>query len=80
MYKHFDVVCISVLMLNISLKLAGLNIYFYDVFFLAIKWVQNGVYRNEGFFLLWDWYEVRQVATFYTTNSVMERLTVLCVI
>ena len=28
----FDV-CVSVLMLNISLRLAGLNIYFYDVFF-----------------------------------------------
>ena len=51
---NIDVVCISVLMLNISLRLAGLNIYFYDVFFLAIKWVQNGVYRNERLFLLWD--------------------------
>ena len=37
MYKHFDVVCIGVLMLNISLKLAGLNIYFYDVFFKLNK-------------------------------------------
>ena len=45
MYKHFDVVCISVLMLNISLKLAGLNIYFYDVFFsykISLKW---GIYK-----------------------------------
>ena len=46
----FDVVGISVLMLNISLSLAGLNIYFCDVFFLAMKWVQNRVYRNGLFF------------------------------
>ena len=48
----FDVVSISVLILNISLRLAGLNIYFYDVFFLAIKSLQKGVYRNGGVFLL----------------------------
>ena len=29
----FDVMCVDVLMLNISLRLAGLNIYFYGVFF-----------------------------------------------
>ena len=31
--KHLDVVCISILMLRISLKLADLNIDFYDVLF-----------------------------------------------
>ena len=46
---NIDVVCISVLMLNISLRLAGLNIYFYDVFF-SYKMGSNGVYRNEVFF------------------------------
>ena len=51
-YKHFDVVCISVLMKNITLRLASLNIYFYDVFFLTKKLVQNGVYRKARFYLL----------------------------
>ena len=65
----FDVVCISVLILNISLRLAGLNIHFYDVFFLAIKSLHKGVHRNGGVFLLWDWLKVRGVAPFYTTEA-----------
>ena len=33
-YKYHAVIfCISILMLHISLKLVGLNIYFYDFFF-----------------------------------------------
>ena len=48
----FDVVFISVLMLNISLRLGDPNTYFYDVFFLAIKWVENGIYRNVFFFTM----------------------------
>ena len=52
-YKHFDVACISVLMLNISLRLVGLNIYFYDVFFLTIKWVQKrGIWKWKIIFTL----------------------------
>ena len=66
----FDVLCISVLMLNISLRLAGLNIYF--CLFLAKKWVQNWVHRNGFFFLLWDWLKMRQVAPFYTTSKLRE--------
>ena len=42
-------------MLRISLRLVGLNIYFYDIFFLARKRVQKGVHRNDGLFLLWDY-------------------------
>ena len=63
----FDVVCISVLILNISLRLAGLNIYFYDVFFLAIKWIQKRIHGNGRIFLPWDRLKVRQVAAFCTT-------------
>ena len=32
-YNHHAVVCISIFMMYISLRLVGLNIYFYDVFF-----------------------------------------------
>ena len=49
-YKRFDVMCISVFNVMYKLKLVGLNIYFYGVFFLAIKWVQKGVYKNEVLF------------------------------
>ena len=42
---------ISISMLSISLRLAGLNIYFYDVFSLVIKWVQKRVYGNAKNFL-----------------------------
>ena len=44
----FDVMCVSVLMLNISLRIAGPNIYV--CLFLAKKWIQNGVYRKCFFF------------------------------
>ena len=37
-------------MLNINLRLVDLNIYFYEVFFLTIKWVQKGLYRKGDFF------------------------------
>ena len=40
-YKHHAVMCISILILHINLRLVDLNIYFYDVFFLTIKWVQK---------------------------------------
>ena len=46
----FYVLCISVLMLNISLRLAGLNIYF--CLFLTKKWVQNWVHRYGFFFTM----------------------------
>ena len=53
-YKHFDVMCISVFNVMYKLRLVGLNIYFYDVFFsykMGSKWVQKGIYRNEVLFL-----------------------------
>ena len=34
---------------------------------MSSKRAQKGVYRNERFFLLRDFIEVRQVAVFYTT-------------
>ena len=51
-YKCFDVMCISVFNVMYKLRLVGLNIYFYDAFFLTIKRVQKGVYRNGVLFLL----------------------------
>ena len=33
MYKGFDVMCISAFNVMYKLRLVGLNIYFYDVFF-----------------------------------------------
>ena len=33
-YKHHAVICISILILPISLRLVDLNISFYDVFFI----------------------------------------------
>ena len=51
MHKRFDVVYISV-------RLVGLNFYFYYVFF----W--NG---NDGLFLLWGHIKVCQAARFHTT-------------
>ena len=54
-YKRFDVMCISVFNVMFKLRLVGLNIYFYDVFFLAIKRVQKGVYRNGVLF----YFEIR---------------------
>ena len=46
-------------MLRISLRLVGLNIYFYDVFFELFYEFKKGVYGKEGKFLLWDSYEVQ---------------------
>ena len=37
----------GILHINLTVKI---NTYFYDVFFLTIKWVQKGVYRNGDFF------------------------------
>ena len=48
-YKHHAVICISILILGISLRLADLNIYFYDVL-LSAKTVQIRVYRNDSKF------------------------------
>ena len=45
-YKRFDVMCISVFNVMYKLRLVGLNIYFYDVFFsykMGSKWVQKRV-------------------------------------
>ena len=43
-YKHHAVICISILILGISLRLADLNIYFYDVFFICKKSSKKGIY------------------------------------
>ena len=59
MYERFDVVCISICCVCISVRLVGLNIYFYDV--------QKEVYRNEVFLLLWDRIKVHQTNLLYTT-------------
>ena len=56
----------GILHINLTIEI---NLYFCYVFFLAIKWAQKGVHRNEGSFLLWDQYEVRQAAAFYTTQN-----------
>ena len=71
----FDVACISILMLCVhkrfdlkyKFKISRPKYLFLWCLFLTKKWVQNGVYRNEIFFLLWDWLKVRQVAPFCTT-------------
>ena len=45
-YKRFDVMCINVFNVMYKLRLVGLNIYFYDVFFsykMGSKWVQKRV-------------------------------------
>ena len=47
-YKHHAVICISILILRISLRLVDLNIYFYEVF-LSAKRIQKRVYRNRKF-------------------------------
>ena len=55
LYKRFDVMCISVCNVMYKLRLVGLNIYFYDVFFsykMGSKWVQKGTYRNEVLFFV----------------------------
>ena len=41
-YKHHAVICISILILRISLRLVDLNIYFYDVFFIRKKNSKKG--------------------------------------
>ena len=41
-YKHHAVICISILILRISLRLVDLNIYFYDVFFICKKSFKKG--------------------------------------
>ena len=59
-YKYF-------LMLCISLRLVGLNIYFYNIFFLTIKMVQKGYIEMMGFFYCEIVLKVRQTNLFYTT-------------
>ena len=62
MYKRFDVMCINVFNVMYKLRLVGLNIYFYDVFFsykMGSKWVQKGTYRNEVLFFFWDHIKVQ---------------------
>ena len=46
----------GILHINLTVEI---NLYFYDVFFLAIKRVQKRVYRNGRFFLPWDSYGMR---------------------
>ena len=42
-YKHHGVICISILILGISLRLADLNIYFYDVFMICKNSSNKGI-------------------------------------
>ena len=49
-YKHHAVVCISILMLHINLRLVDLNIYFYDVFFNYKMGSEKGYIERGGFF------------------------------
>ena len=42
-YKHHAVICISILILGISLRLADLNIYFYDVFIICKNSSNKGI-------------------------------------
>ena len=46
-YKHHAVICISILILRISLRLVGLNIYFYDIFFICKKSFKKGYIEIE---------------------------------
>ena len=41
-YKHHAVICISILILRISLRLVDLNIYFYDASFIHKKNSKKG--------------------------------------
>ena len=59
-------------MLRISLRLVGLNIYFYDVFFLFEKGFKKGYIEIMGFFYCEMHIKVRQTYRFYTTfNSLL---------
>ena len=50
-YKHHAVMCISILILHINLRLVDLNIYFYDVFFNYKMGSKKGyMERGENFY------------------------------
>ena len=49
-YKHHAVMCISILMLHMNLRLVDLNIYLYDVFFNYKMGSKKGYMEMEGFF------------------------------
>ena len=50
-YKHHAVLCISIFMLRINLRLVGLNIYFYDVFVNYKMGSKKGyMERKENFY------------------------------
>ena len=51
-YKHHAVVCISIFDVAYKFNISGPKYLFLWCLFLAIKWVQNGVNRNGGVFLL----------------------------
>ena len=48
--KCFDIVYVSVLILYISVRLTGLNFYFYDAFFNYKKMVKKGYTGMKVFF------------------------------
>ena len=48
--KCFDIVYVSVLILYISVRLTGLNFYFYDTFFNYKKMVKKGYTGMKVFF------------------------------
>ena len=54
-------------MLGISLRLTDVNINFYDVFSLVIKWVQKRVYGNAKEFFPCDFMKASQTNHYYTT-------------
>ena len=54
-------------MLSINLRLTDLNINFYDVFSLVIKWVQKRVYGNAKEFFPCDFMKTSQMNHYYTT-------------
>ena len=50
MYKHHAIICISILILRIGLRLVDLNIYFYDVFFIRKKNSKKGYIKMAAKF------------------------------
>ena len=72
--KCFNIVCISILMLYISVRSMSSNFYFCNVFFLTKKRVPKGVYRSDSLFLLLDHIKVRQTARFYTTQGLSKNV------
>ena len=65
--------CISISMLSICLRLTDLNIYFYDVFSLVIKWVpKKGIWKCQRVFSLQLYENVPDESLLYCFPSIID--------